>query len=245
MGSGQFEPVGNAGCTVWRRSWRSERFASYQDRCDWHQDSPGRRPCQPRKCYLHGCSDHSTSSLGKRHAEYHHGGSLFDDLLQRVSWWSDLQTPSCGSSPDQINRRVLRSRASRSCNRCCEQADELSVWSDSHSRNEHCWQACAQMYRYRQGFFTTIAIGNNGGIAGPQRRGGFTGAGLEGFSGQGTSGFAGQGDLAGLGGGGFTNQEPAAAAAGQRASPVAARDYKAGSSGWCNSCSSFGTWKNS
>ena len=63
-----------------------------------------------------------------------------------------------------------------------------------------------QMYRYRQGFFTTIAIGNNGGIAGPQRRGGFTGAGLEGFSGQGTSGFAGQGDLAGLGGGGFTNQ---------------------------------------
>ncbi|MCX7423637.1 MAG: hypothetical protein NT013_29440 [Planctomycetia bacterium] len=61
------------------------------------------------------------------------------------------------------------------------------------------------MYRYRQGFFTQIAIGNNGGITGPQRRGGFTGAGLEGFSGQGTSGFAGQGDLAGLGGGGNNN----------------------------------------
>ena len=61
------------------------------------------------------------------------------------------------------------------------------------------------MYRYRQGFFTQIAIGNNGGIAGPQRRGGFTGAGLEGFSGQGTSWFAGQGDLAGLGGGGNNN----------------------------------------
>ncbi len=62
------------------------------------------------------------------------------------------------------------------------------------------------MYRYRQGFFTTIAIGDNGGINGPQRRGGFTGAGLEGFSGQGTSGFALQGDLAGLGGGGNNNQ---------------------------------------
>ena len=66
--------------------------------------------------------------------------------------------------------------------------------------------AVRSMYRYRQGFFTTVAIGNNGGIAGPQRRGGFTGAGLEGFSGQGTSGFARQGDLAGLGGGGFNNQ---------------------------------------
>ena len=62
-----------------------------------------------------------------------------------------------------------------------------------------------QMYRYRQGFFTQIAIGNDGGISGLQRRGGFTGAGLEGFSGQGTSGFARQGDLAGLGGGGNNN----------------------------------------
>lgn len=55
------------------------------------------------------------------------------------------------------------------------------------------------MYRYRQGFFTQIAIGDNSGVSGPQRRGGFQGAGLEGFNGQGTSGFAGQGDLSGLG----------------------------------------------
>ncbi|MFM9965839.1 MAG: TolC family protein [Planctomycetaceae bacterium] len=55
------------------------------------------------------------------------------------------------------------------------------------------------MYRYRQGFFTQIAIGDNTGVNGPQRRGGFQGAGLEGFSGLGTSGFAGQGDLSGLG----------------------------------------------
>lgn len=55
------------------------------------------------------------------------------------------------------------------------------------------------MYRYRQGFFTQIAIGDNTGVNGPQRRGGFQGAGLEGFSGLGSSGFAGQGDLSGLG----------------------------------------------
>ncbi len=63
------------------------------------------------------------------------------------------------------------------------------------------------MYRFRQGFFTTIAIGNNGGIAGPQRRGGFSGAGLEGFTGVGTGGFGGVGDATGFGaGGGFNNQ---------------------------------------
>lgn len=58
------------------------------------------------------------------------------------------------------------------------------------------------MYRYRQGFFTQIAIGDNNGIAGPQRRGGFTGAGLDGFTGVGTGGFGGVGDATGFGGGG-------------------------------------------
>ncbi len=55
------------------------------------------------------------------------------------------------------------------------------------------------MFRYRQGFFTQIAIGDATGVGGPQRRGGFQGAGLEGFSGLGSAGFAGQGDLSGLG----------------------------------------------
>ena len=58
------------------------------------------------------------------------------------------------------------------------------------------------MYRYRQGFFTQIAIGDNNGVAGPQRRGGFTGAGLDGFTGVGTGGFGGVGDATGFGGGG-------------------------------------------
>jgi hypothetical protein len=62
------------------------------------------------------------------------------------------------------------------------------------------------MFRYRQGFFTQIAIGDNNGVGGPQRRGGFQGAGLEGFSGLGSSGFAGQGDLTGLGRAANTNQ---------------------------------------
>lgn len=58
------------------------------------------------------------------------------------------------------------------------------------------------MYRYRQGFFTQIAIGDNNGVTGPQRRGGFTGAGLDGFTGVGTGGFGGVGDATGFGGGG-------------------------------------------
>ncbi len=69
--------------------------------------------------------------------------------------------------------------------------------------------AVRQMYRYRQGFFTTIAIGNNGGITGPQRRGGFSGAGLDGFSGVGAGGFAGVGDATGFGGGGGNQNQGA------------------------------------
>jgi hypothetical protein len=58
------------------------------------------------------------------------------------------------------------------------------------------------MYRYRQGFFTQIAIGDLNGLTGPQRRGGFTGAGLDGFTGVGSGGFGGVGDATGFGGGG-------------------------------------------
>ncbi len=65
------------------------------------------------------------------------------------------------------------------------------------------------MYRYRQGFFTTIAIGNNGTVTGPQRRGGFSGAGLEGFTGVGTGGFGGVGDATGFGAGGGNNNQGA------------------------------------
>ncbi|MBC7820492.1 MAG: TolC family protein, partial [Planctomycetaceae bacterium] len=65
------------------------------------------------------------------------------------------------------------------------------------------------MYRYRQGFFTQIAIGDNNGVTGPQRRGGFTGAGLEGFTGVGTGGFGGVGDATGFGGGGGNNNQGA------------------------------------
>jgi len=60
--------------------------------------------------------------------------------------------------------------------------------------------------RYRQGFYTQIAIGDLG-VAGPQRRGGFFGGtGLTGFTGQGSGGFGGVGDATGFGrsGGGGT-----------------------------------------
>lgn len=52
--------------------------------------------------------------------------------------------------------------------------------------------------RYRQGFYGDVVFGS-GGVDGPQRRGGFFGAGLEGFTGQGSGGFAGVGSAAGFG----------------------------------------------
>lgn len=54
--------------------------------------------------------------------------------------------------------------------------------------------------QYRQGFYTSIAMGQNG-TAGPQRRGGFFGGtGLTGFTGQGSGGFGGVGQATNFGG---------------------------------------------
>jgi hypothetical protein len=53
--------------------------------------------------------------------------------------------------------------------------------------------------RFRQGFYTNLAIGD-GGVTGAQRRGGFFGGtGLTGFTGQGSTGFGGVGDATGFG----------------------------------------------
>jgi len=57
---------------------------------------------------------------------------------------------------------------------------------------------------YRQGFFASIAIGDDGSASAPSRRGGFQGgSGLSGFSGQGAGGFGGVGDATGFGRGGI------------------------------------------
>ena len=57
--------------------------------------------------------------------------------------------------------------------------------------------------RYRQGFYTNVAIGELG-VTGPQRRGGFFGGtGLTGFSGTGAGGLGGVGAATGFGRGGF------------------------------------------
>ena len=56
--------------------------------------------------------------------------------------------------------------------------------------------------RFRQGFFTQVAIGESG-VQGPQRRGGFFGGtGLTGFTGQGAGGLGGVGGATGFGRGG-------------------------------------------
>jgi outer membrane protein TolC len=57
--------------------------------------------------------------------------------------------------------------------------------------------------RYRQGFYTRVAIGELG-VTGPQRRGGFLGGtGLTGFSGTGSGGLGGVGEATGFGRTGF------------------------------------------
>lgn len=57
--------------------------------------------------------------------------------------------------------------------------------------------------RYRQGFYTQVAIGQSG-VTGAQRRGGFFGGtGLTGFTGQGSGGLGGVGEATGFGRAGF------------------------------------------
>lgn len=59
--------------------------------------------------------------------------------------------------------------------------------------------------RYRQGFYTSIAVGNLG-VSGPQRRGGFFGGtGLTGFTGTGSGGLGGVGQATNFARGGLNN----------------------------------------
>lgn len=57
---------------------------------------------------------------------------------------------------------------------------------------------------WRQGFYTQMAVGSDGNVSGPRRRGGFFGGtGLTGFTGQGSGGFGGVGSATGFGRGGI------------------------------------------
>jgi hypothetical protein len=69
--------------------------------------------------------------------------------------------------------------------------------------------------QYRQGFYARIAVGEDSGVDGPQRRGGFFGGtGLTGFSGTGSGGFGGVGAATGFGRGGLGSGADAAGAGG-------------------------------
>ncbi len=73
--------------------------------------------------------------------------------------------------------------------------EQLTIVERALLANLRCFE------RYRQGFFTNIAIGTNG-TQGPSRRGGFFGGtGLTGFTGTGSGGFGGVGAATGFGGG--------------------------------------------
>ncbi|HEX4129682.1 MAG TPA: TolC family protein [Pirellulales bacterium] len=82
------------------------------------------------------------------------------------------------------------------------------------------------MQRYRQGFFTNIAVGDFSGITGPQRVGGFSGGtGLTGFTGQGSAGLGGVGAATNIGRAGFS------AATNQATGAIAGTGFAGGNAG--------------
>lgn len=87
--------------------------------------------------------------------------------------------------------------------------EQLTIVERTLLANLRAWQ------RYRQGFFTNVAIGDFN-VTGPQRKGGFSGGtGLTGFSGQGAGGLGGVGAATNFGRAGFgtpTNQAQGGAA---------------------------------
>jgi hypothetical protein len=75
--------------------------------------------------------------------------------------------------------------------------EQLTIVERALLYNLRAWE------RYRQGFYTRVAIGDTG-VTGPQRRGGFFGGtGLTGFTGTGAGGFGEVGGTTGFGRGGF------------------------------------------
>jgi hypothetical protein len=78
--------------------------------------------------------------------------------------------------------------------------ERLTIVERQLLSNLRAWQ------RYRQGFYTQVVIGDNNGVVGPARDGGFAGGtGLSGFTGTGTGGFGALGQVTGFSGSLATN----------------------------------------
>ncbi|MBL9092513.1 MAG: TolC family protein [Planctomycetaceae bacterium] len=117
------------------------------------------------------------------------GGQLLVGFANTLVW--QLAGPYTSSSRSLINFIFVQPLLRNGCRRFI--LEQLTIVERALLSNLRAFE------RYRQGFYTNLAVGD-GGTTGAQRRGGFFGGtGLTGFTGQGSSGFGGVGDITGFG----------------------------------------------
>lgn len=147
-----------------------------------------------------GAGGNSTSTLGindnlRFQKQFAAGGQLLVGFVNSMVW--QFAGPDTSTNTTLLNfsfiQPLLRAGGRRFI------LEQLTIVERAMLANLRAFE------RYRQGFYTNLAIGD-GGVTGAQRRGGFFGGtGLTGFSGQGSSGFGGVGDATGFGRGGTGN----------------------------------------
>jgi hypothetical protein len=147
-----------------------------------------------------GAGGNSTSTLGindnlRIQKQFAAGGQLFAGFINSIVW--QFAGPDTNSNTTLLNFSLIQPLLRAGGRRFI--LEQLTIVERGMLANLRAFE------RYRQGFYTNLAIGD-GGVTGAQRRGGFFGGtGLTGFSGQGSSGFGGVGDATGFGRGGTGN----------------------------------------
>ncbi|MCE9606847.1 MAG: TolC family protein [Planctomycetia bacterium] len=123
------------------------------------------------------------------------GGQLFVGFINTIVW--QFAGPDTNSNTTILNFSLIQPLLRAGGRRFI--LEQLTIVERGMLANLRAFE------RYRQGFYTNLAVGD-GGTTGAQRRGGFFGGtGLTGFTGQGSTGFGGVGDATGFGRGGTGN----------------------------------------
>ena len=154
-----------------------------------------------------GAGGNSTSTLGindnlRFQRQFAAGGQLLVGFINSMVW--QFAGPDTHSNTTLLNFSLIQPLLRAGGRRFI--LEQLTIVERGLLANLRAFE------RYRQGFYTNLAIGD-GGTTGAQRRGGFFGGtGLTGFTGQGSSGFGGVGDATGFGRGGTGNATGAGAA---------------------------------
>lgn len=154
-----------------------------------------------------GAGGNSTSTLGindnlRFQRQFAAGGQLLVGFINSMVW--QFAGPDTHSNTTLLNFSLIQPLLRAGGRRFI--LEQLTIVERGLLANLRAFE------RYRQGFYTNLAIGD-GGVSGAQRRGGFFGGtGLTGFTGQGSSGFGGVGDATGFGRGGTGNATGAGAA---------------------------------